>query len=123
MKLLFPEQVVRTTLTDDVCRKLAAQLVSGHWKEGDRFPSERDLGQLLGVGRASLREALKALEILGMIESRAGNGTFVCHRSQFLSGPLLWSIAGNDPSQAHELIETRRLLEGELASLADRPAR
>src|SRR5215813_10412106 len=114
----FLTPVVRTTLTADVCRKLVSHLVRGDWQAGERIPSERDLGRLLGVGRASLREALKALEIMGMVESRVGEGTFVCHRSEFLSRPLLWSITGSDQTQVKELIEARRLMEGELASLA-----
>ena len=79
------------------------------------------MGRLLGVGRASLREALKALEIMGLIETRVGHGTFACHRSEFLSRPLLWSITGSDPDQVTdvtELIEARRLMESELAGLA-----
>ena len=66
----FLTPVTRTTLTSDICTKLVNQLARGDWKEGDRIPSERELGHLLGVGRASLREALKALEIMGMIETR-----------------------------------------------------
>jgi len=118
MENSFLTPVARTTVTSDVCRKLVSHLVRGDWQEGDRIPSERELGKLLGVGRASLREALKALEIMGMVESRVGNGTFVCHRSEFLSRPMLWSITGSDQTQVHELLEARRLMEGELASLA-----
>ena len=78
----FLTPVDRTTLTGDVCRKLISHLVRGDWAEGDRIPSERELCEMLGVGRASLREALKALEIMGMIEVRVGDGTFVCRRSR-----------------------------------------
>jgi GntR family transcriptional repressor for pyruvate dehydrogenase complex len=118
MENSFLTPIARTTVTSDVCRKLVSHLVRGDWQEGERIPSERELGKLLGVGRASLREALKALEIMGMVESRVGNGTFVCNRSEFLSRPMLWSITGSDQTQVHELIEARRLMEGELASLA-----
>ena len=118
MNTSFLTPVARTTLTADVCRKLVTHLVRGDWQEGDRLPAERELCRRLGVGRASLREALKALEIMGMIESRVGEGTFVCRRSEFLARPLLWSIAGSDETQVSELIESRRLMEGELAALA-----
>ena len=76
------------------------------------------MGVQLGVGRTSLREALKALEIMGMIETRLGDGTYVCHRSEFLSRPLLWAIMGSDSSDAAELIEARRFIESELVTLA-----
>jgi GntR family transcriptional regulator, transcriptional repressor for pyruvate dehydrogenase complex len=110
--------VVRTTLTTDICRKLVGQLIRGVWSEGEKIPAERELCEKLGVGRASLREALKALEIMGMIETRLGDGTYVCKRSDFFSRPLLWAIASSSEAEAHELIEARTVIEVELAGLA-----
>ena len=110
--------VVRTTLTADICRKMVGQLIRGTWSEGEKIPAERELCQKLGVGRASLREALKALEIMGMIETRLGDGTYVCKRSDFFSRPLLWAIASSSEADARELIEARLLIEVELAGLA-----
>src|ERR1700759_1685778 len=110
--------VVRTTLTADICRKMVSHLIRGVWKEGEKIPAERELCQTLGVGRASLREALKALEIMGMIETRLGDGTYVCNRSDFFSRPLLWAIAGSSEADARELVEARILIEVELAGLA-----
>ena len=110
--------VVRTTLTADICRKMVSQLIRGTWGEGERIPAERELCLKLGVGRASLREALKALEIMGMIETRLGDGTYVCKRSDFFSRPLLWAIASSSEADARELVEARTLIEVELAGLA-----
>jgi GntR family transcriptional regulator, transcriptional repressor for pyruvate dehydrogenase complex len=110
--------VIRTTLTADICRKMVSQLIRGTWAEGERIPAERELCQKLGVGRASLREALKALEIMGMIETRLGDGTYVCKRSDFFSRPLLWAIASSSEADARELVEARTLIEVELAGLA-----
>jgi GntR family transcriptional repressor for pyruvate dehydrogenase complex len=110
--------VVRTTLTADICRKMVSHLIRGIWREGEKIPAERELCQTLGVGRASLREALKALEIMGMIETRLGDGTYVCKRSDFFSRPLLWAIASSSEADARELIEARILIEVELAGLA-----
>jgi GntR family transcriptional repressor for pyruvate dehydrogenase complex len=110
--------VVRTTLTADICRQMVNHLIRGVWNEGKKIPAERDLCQQLGVGRASLREALKALEIMGMIETRLGDGTYVCKRSEFFSRPLLWAIASGSEADVHELIEARMLIEVELAGLA-----
>ena len=108
----------RPTLTADISRKLVGHLMRGDWVGGERLPAERELCQRLGVGRASLREALKALEIMGMIETRLGDGTFVCNRSEFLSRPLLWAIMGSDAEGIRELVEARRLMEVEIAGLA-----
>jgi GntR family transcriptional regulator, transcriptional repressor for pyruvate dehydrogenase complex len=110
--------VIRTTLTADIYRKLVGQIIRGVWRPGERIPAERQLGQQLGVGRASLREALKALEIMGMIETRLGDGTYVCKRSEFLSRPLLWAITSSSETDVHELVEARRLIETEMAGLA-----
>lgn len=110
--------VVRTTLTADICRKMVGELIRGSWSEGEKIPAERELAKKLGVGRASLREALKALEIMGMIETRLGDGTYVCKRSEFFSRPLLWAIAGSSEADARELIEARTVIEVELAGLA-----
>lgn len=114
----FLTPVRRTTLTADICRKLVTHLLRGDWQEAQKIPAERELCQQLAVGRASLREALKALEIMGMIETRLGDGTYVCRRSDFLSRPLLWAITGTDVSDLSELVEARMLIESELAALA-----
>lgn len=115
---VFLTAVTRTTLTADICRNLANHLIRGDWREGDKIPAERELCQRLGVGRASLREALKALEIMGLIETRLGDGTYVCKRSEFFARPLLWAIASSGEAEAHELSEARKLIEVELAGLA-----
>ena len=114
----FLTPVTRTTLTGDICRKMVGHLIRGDWGPGERIPAERELCLRLGVGRASLREALKALEIMGMIETRLGDGTYVCNRSEFLSRPLLWAITSSSSAEAGELIEARKLMEVELAGLA-----
>jgi GntR family transcriptional repressor for pyruvate dehydrogenase complex len=112
-------KVNRTTLAADIFEQLIGHLMSGEWKEGSRLPPERTLCVDLGVGRAALREALKALEIMGMIETRSGGGgTFVCGRSQFLSRPLLWAITGGAEKDLVQLLEARKCVEVELAGFA-----
>ena len=53
-----------------------------------------------------------------MIETRLGDGTYVCNRSEFFSRPLLWAIASSSEAEANELVEARRLIEVELAGMA-----
>ena len=58
--------VERTKLTASVFEQLLSYVVRGTWKPGDRIPPERELCQQLGIARTSLREALKAMELVGM---------------------------------------------------------
>jgi GntR family transcriptional repressor for pyruvate dehydrogenase complex len=95
-------------------------IASGHLKAGARLPPERELAQLFGVGRCTLREAVRALESLGLVDVRAGEGTFLTEsdaapmRSYF--SPELFS----EWSKRLNLFELRAVLEPGLASLAAR---
>src|SRR5579862_3588569 len=102
--------VVRTKLTASVFEQLVSFVVSESWKPGDRIPPERELCQQLGIARTSLREALKAMELIGMVDSRVGEGTFVCPRSEFLSRPLLWAFTGTDHDELQEIMEARTII-------------
>jgi len=110
--------LVRTTLTESAFEELISHVVSGDWKAGDRIPPERELCQQLGIARTSLREALKAMELIGMLDSRVGDGTFVCARSEFLSRPLLWAFTGTDRAELTDIMEARECVERDLAGLA-----
>lgn len=116
LKAVVP--LVRTTLTAFAFEQLITHVVSGEWKAGDRIPPERELCQQLGIARTSLREALKAMELIGMLESRVGDGTFVCNRSEFLSRPLLWAFTGTDHHELRDIMEAREFVERDLAGLA-----
>jgi GntR family transcriptional regulator, transcriptional repressor for pyruvate dehydrogenase complex len=112
----------RTTLAAAALEQLISNVVNGAWKAGDLIPQERELCQQFGIARTSLREALKAMELIGMLESRVGQGTFICPRSEFLSRPLLWAFTGTDHTELGELLEARVLLERDLAGLAAKRA-
>jgi GntR family transcriptional repressor for pyruvate dehydrogenase complex len=110
--------IERTKLTTSVFEQLLSYVVKGSWKPGERIPPERELCQQLGIARTSLREALKAMELVGMLDSRVGDGTFVCPRSEFLSRPLLWAFTGTDHEELQEIMEARTIIEENLAGLA-----
>src|SRR6202161_3770051 len=110
--------IAHTTLTAAAFEQLISHVVKGNWKPGDRIPAERELCQQLGIARTSLREALKAMELVGMLDSRVGDGTFVCDRSEFLSRPLLWAFTGTDHAELRDIMEAREFLERDLAGLA-----
>ncbi|WP_269715471.1 FadR/GntR family transcriptional regulator [Caulobacter sp. NIBR2454] len=91
---------------------IAEAIESGAYKVGDRLPTERELAEQFGVSRPTLREAMIALEMLGMVEARHGLGIYVTGGSRPMTTSWDFEIG------AFELIEARRLFEGEAAALA-----
>src|SRR5690606_15594180 len=78
---------------------------------GDRLPSERYLAETLKAGRSSVREALRAIELLGLIETRKGEGTFLKAYQPYHSVELLSSFILRESKKKEELIEFKKLLE------------
>ena len=110
--------IQRPTLTDEIVKRLTGFILDNRLRPGDKLPSERELMAQLGVGRNSLREAVKTLSAVGVIEVAVGEGTFVGHGdASALAKPLSWALLMNE-SSAREVIQARRLLEAELAALA-----
>jgi len=95
----------------EIVGKLKEIIGENQLKAGDRLPSERDLAEMLNAGRSSVREALRSLELLGLIETRRGEGTFISdfrnHRLvEILSGFILESDqAKQDVQETKELVE------------------
>ena len=93
-------------------------IISGTLSAGQRLPAERDLALLLGVSRPSLREAIRALTALNIVESRHGDGTFVSSLDpELLSQPVDFLLQVNHES-LRALFEARRALESGIAALA-----
>jgi GntR family transcriptional repressor for pyruvate dehydrogenase complex len=94
-----------------IAATLIEELQAGHYVVGDRMPAERDLAQSMGVSRPVVREAILALEVLGLLEVRVGAGTFVVRLPGETDEPR-FSIS------PFELLEARLVFEGEAAALA-----
>lgn len=103
----------RTSLVDAVVEQLRAQLADGEWAVGDRVPTEHELAGQLGVGRNTVREAVRVLVHAGLLESRQGNGTFV--RSTADPAAVLRTVRA---AGALDVLELRIALETEAARLA-----
>ena len=107
---------------DDVTARLISvfkNLISeGALTPGGRLPAERDLSEKFGVSRSSLRQALKVLEIMGVISQRVGDGTYLnAGAPSILSEPMEFLIL-LDGISFHELMEARLIVEPELAARA-----
>jgi GntR family transcriptional regulator, transcriptional repressor for pyruvate dehydrogenase complex len=107
-----------TRIYEEIVRQVKAMIAEGRLKAGDRLPPERDLAEKFVVSRTSVREALRALESLGLVEIRPGEGTFVREVSiDALVEPLALLMVSQREAIG-ELFEARRLLEPSLAALA-----
>ncbi|MGP4071268.1 FadR/GntR family transcriptional regulator [Piscibacillus sp. B03] len=80
-------------------------------KEGDRLPSERELAEQLNASRSSVREALRAIELLGLIETKHGEGTFLKTYRPYHTVELLATFVLRQPTTKNELLEVRLMLE------------
>lgn len=87
-------------------------------RPGDKLPSERELSERLQVGRSSVREALRALELLGLITTRHGEGTFVQHYRHNKLIDILGYYVLSDFKTKKDLIEMRKILELDAVRLA-----
>ncbi|MGW1339604.1 FadR/GntR family transcriptional regulator [Kribbella sp. NPDC002412] len=104
---------------DVVVRSIKQMIVNGTLKSGDKLPIEKDLGESLGVSRGPLREAVRALSIMGVLETRQGDGTYVTALDpSLLLAPMGFVVDLQNHSGAHHLHAVRRMLETEAAALA-----
>jgi GntR family transcriptional repressor for pyruvate dehydrogenase complex len=108
----------RETISTEIARRLLTYFLAGSIKPGDRIPSERKLAEALGVGRSVVREALKSLALLGLVEVRQGNGTFLKRAdSDLLPEAIEWGLLLGE-KRVKDLIEARRHLEVLMAGMA-----
>jgi len=103
----------RTGLVDQVIAQMRELMASGEWPLDQRIPAEGELVNALGVGRNTVREAIRALSHSGLLEVRQGDGTFVRATTE-LSGAV-HRLGG---SELRQILEVRRALEVEAARLA-----
>jgi len=105
-------------VTARLISSIKAMIAGGELAPGAKLPPERDLARDFGVNRASVRQALKVLEIMGVLSQRVGDGTYLSSSAEtILNEPLDFLVLLDDLSQ-HELFETRLLIEPELTARA-----
>ncbi|MGE7204995.1 FadR/GntR family transcriptional regulator [Sphingomonas sp. NPDC019816] len=99
-------------LYERVARAISARILSGEYGVGQRLPSERDLAQAHSVSRPTVREAIIALELDGLVEVRMGSGVYV------IAATPSSGHAGETDIGPFELLEARRAIESEVCALA-----
>ncbi len=104
------KKIKKTTVVEQVMEHIKALISSGEYKPGDKIPTELELAESFGVGRSTIREAIKIFNYMGVLKSQAAKGTFVEERSNISSESLTWSLLlGED--ELNEMIDLRGSIE------------
>ena len=105
-------------VTARLISRIKSMIADGTLAPGTKFPPERDLAIKFSANRTSVRQALKVLEIMGVLTQRVGDGTYLSHSAEtILNEPLDFLVLLDDLSH-HELFETRLIVEPELTARA-----
>ena len=112
-------RIERKRVTDQIIDQLISMIEDGKFKPGDKLPPEPALMEQFGVGRSSLREAIGALSLIGMLTVRPGYGTHVsASLGESVSKPLRWGMFMGWREKLHEFIEARITIEETLVGMA-----
>ena len=106
-------------LTDEAIEKIKSMIVAGDLRPGDRLPREADLAERLGLSRNSLREAVKALSLIHVLDVRQGDGTYVTSLAPgLLLDALSFVVEFHRDDTVLEFLEVRRILEPAATAMA-----
>ncbi|GAA0698541.1 FadR/GntR family transcriptional regulator [Kitasatospora atroaurantiaca] len=106
-------------VTDEAIEKIKAMIVSGELRPGERLPKEADLAERLGLSRNSLREAVKALSVIRVLDVRQGDGTYVTSlEPDVLLDTLGFIVDFHRDDKVLEFLEVRRVLEPAATAMA-----
>jgi GntR family transcriptional repressor for pyruvate dehydrogenase complex len=112
-------EAAAVALTDEAIEKIKSMIVSGTLRAGDRLPREADLAAELGLSRSSLREAVKALSLVNILDVRRGDGTYVTSlQPPLLLEALSFIVDFHRDGTVLEFLQVRRILEPAAAAMA-----
>lgn len=106
-------------LTDEAILRIKEMIVSGQLRPGDRLPREADLAETLGLSRNSLREAVRALALINILDVRQGDGTYVTSLDpNLLLDAMTFVVDFHRDDSVLEFLRVRRILEPAAAAMA-----
>lgn len=112
------EPVRKTKVYEEVLEQIQRLIVDGRLKPGDKLPAERELADAFGVSRTSVRDAIRVLELRGLVEARQGDGTVVCDLTPDSLVTPLATLLLRHGTLLGELLDVRKMIEPPLAARA-----
>ena len=116
------QAIRKTRVSEEIIGQVRDLITSGRLKIGDRLPAERELATILHVGRSTVREAIRALESLGILQARPGEGTFLVSNPDEQKPDPITANAFRSWENQRKLFEVRMVIEPDIAALAARRA-
>ena len=117
VKPLPVKPIQKKSIPEAIIHELKSLIDSGHITPGNKLPGERELAQMLNVSRPSLREALRALSLLGILDNRQGNGTYLASSNQWPIEPFSIMLSIKKGALL-DIFEARESIENTSAGLA-----
>lgn len=115
----YLKKVNSESVVQQIINSLTAAMINRQLRPGDKIPTETELAEELGVGRNSVREAIKILVYLGVLEIRRAEGTFVCEGfSESMIDPMIYGIILDKEDSYEKLMELREMIEVGVMQLA-----
>lgn len=112
------QPVPKNRVYENVSLQIREQIENGTWKEGEKIQGELELAKLFQVSRGSIRESIKSLQMLGILDAKSGQGTFVAQNAlQKIRDSRLADML-NDADYYDEIIEFRYIIETQAAYIA-----
>jgi GntR family transcriptional regulator, transcriptional repressor for pyruvate dehydrogenase complex len=112
------EPIKRTRIPDEIADRIRALIVEGAFKKDEPLPSERDLAKRMHVSRSSVRDAIRRLEVIGLLETRHGQGTFLHELSVDNVVTPMASVLTFNRARQDDLMDARRAFEPAVARMA-----
>lgn len=112
------EQIYRIKLYEDVANHIRDRIRTEQWRAGDRLPPEAELAKKFDVSRSTVREAVRSLQIAGLLRSKAGSGTYVTENAPIILQTGELAVIMADREHLQDLIQARYILEPQMAALA-----
>jgi GntR family transcriptional repressor for pyruvate dehydrogenase complex len=103
---------------EDIVKQIRTLIEEGNFKRNDQLPSERDLSETFQVSRTTVREAIRTLESMKLLQSRQGNGTYVVVSSEEALIQPLAAALFNEKDDIHDIFTIRKIIEPHVAELA-----
>ena len=118
-KISYLKKINNVSVVQQVIDNLTEAMLNRQLRPGDKIPTEAELAESMGVGRNSIREAVKILVYLGVLEIRRAEGTFVCDGfSESMIDPMIYGIILDKEDSYENLMELREMMEVGVMQLA-----